>query len=152
MKISSGKTYTGKLHNKNLFIRNDTYLPRRYNCSNFIQMAKRKNDCSLDNFIARFLKKRKYGKTLKLFESKISNGGDVNSKAFDGFENSLKEKIKNEQNNDDSDDCLGFKINFGAFQPTQKVISSFQGLKITIELSIQQQSVFFPTLKNQKSL
>ena len=93
MKISSGKTYTGKLHNKNLFIRNDTYLPRRYNCSNFIQMAKRKNDCSLDNFIARFLGKRKYGKTLKLFKSKVSKGGVVNSKAFDGFENFLKEKI-----------------------------------------------------------
>ena len=129
MKISSGKTYTGKLHNKNLFIRNDTYLPRRYNCSNFIQMAKRKNDCSLDNFIARFLGKRKYGKTLKLFKSKVSKGGVVNSKAFDGFENFLKEKIQNEQKNDDGDDCLGFEINFGAFQPTQKVIISFQASK-----------------------
>ena len=92
-------------------------------------MAKRKNDCSLDNFIARFLEKRKYGKTLKLFEAKVSNDGDVNSKAFDGFENFLKEKIKNEHNNDDRDDCLGFEINFGAFQPTQKVIISFQASK-----------------------
>ena len=100
-------------------------------------MAKRKNDCSLDNFIARFLEKRKYGKTLKLFESKISNGGDVNSKSFAGFENFLKEKIKHEQKNNDDDDSLDFKINFGAFQQTQKVISNFKGLKITIELSIQ---------------
>ena len=83
-------------------------------------MAKRKNECSLDNAIAGILRKRQYRKTLKLFGSNVSNDEDLNSQLSDGFENFLKEKIKHELKNED-ENGLGFEINFGAFQPTQKV-------------------------------
>ena len=86
-------------------------------------MAKRKNECSLDNAIAGFLKKRKYRKTLKLFGSNVSIGGNLDSEVSDGFENFLKEKIKHELKNED-ENGLGFEINFGTFQPTQKVFST----------------------------
>ena len=114
-------------------------------------MAKRKNECSLDNAIAGFLKKRKYRKTLKLFGSNVRNDGDLNSKFSDRFENFLKRKIKYGLKNEDGND-LGFVINFGAFQPTQKVIPNYRGLIITSEFSIQQQSVFIPMRKNRKKL
>lgn len=84
-------------------------------------MAKRKNECSLDNAIAGFLKKRKYRKTLKLFGANVSNDGDLNSQLSDRFEIFLKRKIKNELKSKNVDDGLGFEINFGTFQPTQKV-------------------------------
>ena len=87
-------------------------------------MAKRKNECSLDNAIAGFLRKRKYRKTLKLFGSNVRNDGDLNSKFSDRFENFLKRKIKNELKNKNVDNGLGFEINFGAFQPSQKVFST----------------------------
>ena len=82
-------------------------------------MAKRENECSLDNAIAGFLKKRKYRKTLKLFGSNVSN-----DQLSDRFENFLKRKIKNELKNKNVDNGLGFEINFGAFQPTQKVFQT----------------------------
>ena len=109
-------------------------------------MAKRKNECSLDNAIAGFLRKRKYRKTLKLFGSNVGN-----DQLSDRFENFLKEKIEHELKNED-ENGLGFEINFGAFQPTQKVIPNYRGLIITSEFSIQQQSVFIPMRKNRKKL
>ena len=115
-------------------------------------MAKRKNDRSLDNVFVGFLKRRKYRRTLELFGSEFGNNIAVNSKVFDEFENFLKEKIKHEPKKEYADDDLGFEINFEAFQPTQKVILNFSKFEISIEFSIQQQSVFIPTRKNPRRL
>ena len=80
-------------------------------------MAKRRIDCSLEEYIIDHLKKRKYRKTLKLFEEQNEDSAKTDSELLSKFTKYLKKKeMKNEI------DHLGFEINFGAFQPEAKVI------------------------------
>ena len=81
-------------------------------------MAKRKIDCSLNDFIIAYLKKRKYERSLKLFEDKNGGSEKENPGIYDNFINYVAEKeYKKETEIVD----LGFEINFGAFQPEIKV-------------------------------
>ena len=84
---------------------------RRYKCS----------DDSLSEFVTEYLKKAKYEKSLKLFQSQtdsiIPKPRNSSSNLFLKFrEFLLKKTIKTE-----IDDDLGFEINFGAFQNEPKV-------------------------------
>ena len=81
-------------------------------------MAKRKNDCNLDNVVAGYLKEQKFEKTLKLFDSRNGGNEDVISAMLADFANFLKQRDRKNQNGYDD---LDFEINFGAFQPVQKV-------------------------------
>ena len=82
-------------------------------------MAKRKIDCSLDDIVMEYLKKVKCEKTSKLFETERSGASD-HSKSLKKFIIFIRQKeIKKEYHVEDD---LGFKINFGAFQPEAKVI------------------------------
>ena len=75
-------------------------------------MSKRKNDCTLNEFIIGYLKKAKYEKTLKLITEKDAENGTT--KTYKNFINYLKEReTKTKIENDDD---LGFKINFGEYQ------------------------------------
>ena len=81
-------------------------------------MAKRKIDCSLNDLIIAFLKKRKYKRSLKLFEDKNGGSEKENTGIYDNFINYVAEReYKKETELAD----LGFEINFGAFQPEIKV-------------------------------
>ena len=61
-------------------------------------MAKRKIDCSLDDYINDFLKKRKYEKTSKFFEEKNAGSKKTNSEIYARFKNYLMAKeIKKEK-------------------------------------------------------
>ena len=110
----SEKIYIGKLRNKNLFTKSEEIDVINV----VIQMAKRKNDCDLDDVISAYLKKKKYCRSLKLFDAKNGNKGDASSAVLSKFEKFLKKQNQKSKNLDD----LDFEINFGAFQPTQKVI------------------------------
>ena len=70
-------------------------------------MAKRKNDCNLDNVVAGYLKKQNFEKTLKLFDSRNGGNEDVISAMLADFANFLKQRDRKNQN--------------GAFQPIKKV-------------------------------
>ena len=112
------KIYIGKLRNKNLLTKSE-----KIDVINVvIQMAKRKNDCDLDDVISAYLKKKNYRRSLKLFDAKNGNKGDASSAVLSKFEKFLKKQNQKSKNDDD----LDFEINFGAFQPTQKVILWFQ--------------------------
>ena len=85
-------------------------------------MAKRKIECSLDDIIAKYLKKVKCKKTSKIFGTEFSSESDRNEifKSMGRFMKFLKEnKIKKVNNVEDD---LGFEINFGAFQPEKKLL------------------------------
>ena len=80
-------------------------------------MAKRKADCSLNDIICSYLKKRKCDDSLKLFTNQV--GQKHETKILRKFVGYLKaNKIKKENT---SDDDLGFEINFGAYQLDDKV-------------------------------
>ena len=81
-------------------------------------MAKRKIDCSLDEIVIEYLKKVKCAKTIKLFETGSSCESD-HSKSLKKFIKFVAKSEKEKENRNDDD--LGFEINFGAFQPEQKV-------------------------------
>ena len=81
-------------------------------------MAKRKMDCSLDDFVKEYLKKVKCGKTSKMIGGESSNESD-HSKSLQKFMKFLKENETKKGNSVEDD--LGFEINFGAFQPEPKV-------------------------------
>ena len=81
-------------------------------------MAKRKIDCSLDEIVIEYLKKVKCAKTIKLFETERSVGSD-HSKTLQKLIEFLKRRETEKESRYDDD--LGFEINFGAFQPEQKV-------------------------------
>ena len=72
-----------------------------------------------------YLKKVKCAKTIKLFEtgSSYESGHSKSLKKFIKFV-TKSEKEKENRNDDD----LGFEINFGAFQPVQKVSFESRGL------------------------
>ena len=81
-------------------------------------MAKRKIDCSLDDFVMEYLKKVKCEKSSKMFGAECS-GDDDHSKSLKTFMKFLKENEREKENHVKDD--LGFEINFGAFQPQPKV-------------------------------
>ena len=81
-------------------------------------MAKRKIDCSLNDYIINHLKKRKFEKTLKIFEEKKRVSKKADSEIFARFKSYLITKeIKKENVTDD----LGFEINFGAYKSETRV-------------------------------
>ena len=81
-------------------------------------MAKRKIDSGLDDIVVEYLKKVKCEKSTKMFraERSIESGHSKSLKKFMKF---LKQKEIKKENLVEDD--LGFKINFGAFEPEQKV-------------------------------
>ena len=81
-------------------------------------MAKRKIDCSLNDYIIHHLKKRRHEKTLKFFEESVGSSKKADSEIFARFKSYLMVKeIKKENGTDD----LGFEINFGAYKSETKV-------------------------------
>jgi len=80
-------------------------------------MAERKIDCSLDEIVIEYLKKVKCVKTIKLFETGSSGESD-HSKSLTKFIKFVAKSVREKENHSDD---LGFEINFGAFQPEQKV-------------------------------
>lgn len=84
------------------------------------QMAKRKIDSSLNDFIVEYLKKRKCERTLNLFEK--NNEVQRNQNLYEKFTNYLKKKESKKENENDD---LGFGINFGAYQQQIKVFKKF---------------------------
>ena len=84
----------------------------------YIQMAKRKAEFSLDDFVTDYLKNAKCERTLKLFQDKKTFPKKDNKNTCERFMNYLMKKESEKEN--ESDD-LGFEINFGVFQPETKV-------------------------------
>ena len=82
-------------------------------------MAKRKIDCSLEEIVGEYLKKKKFEKSLKLFEEKVKHKNNDLSKTLKRLFDYLK-KTESEKENMEYED-LGFEINFGAYQPEKKV-------------------------------
>ena len=75
-------------------------------------MKKRKADCSIDEFIVEYLKKKKFAKTLKLFEK--NDPCNVYESFMNYLRNIETEKVTMK-------DELGFEINFEAYQHEVKV-------------------------------
>ena len=91
---------------------------------NIQKMSKRRYECSdddLSEFVNEYLKKSKYEKSQKLFQSQtdsiISKPSSSSSNLFSKFREFLMKKPKKSQIDDD----LGFEINFDAFQSEPKV-------------------------------
>ena len=86
-------------------------------------MAKRKIDCTLDAIVAVYLKKARCDKSLKLLEGKVGNTQNYNMTILSKFVGYLKQKEFDKENLNNED--LGFEINFGAYQPKNKVSSIY---------------------------
>ena len=82
-------------------------------------MAKRKIDCTLDEFVSKYMKKANCDKSLKLFEDKVECKKNVATERLKQFFGYLKEKEVHKKKMIGDD--LGFEINFEAFQPEKKV-------------------------------
>ena len=82
-------------------------------------MAKRKNDCTLDEMVGEYLKNKKCEKSLKLFAEKVERNKNDRMDILEKFVDYLKKKESEKENMEDEE--LGFEINFGAFQPEKKV-------------------------------
>ena len=82
-------------------------------------MAKRKNDCNLNDIIGSYFMKKKCEKSLKLFDENVDQTKNDATKILGKFFRYLKENktVKKDEKEDD----LGFEINFGAYQPDTKV-------------------------------
>ena len=80
-----------------------------------LSMKKRKADCSIDDFIVEYLKKKKCVGTLKLFEKNDP------CNVYESFMNYLR-NIETEKVTVKDD--LGFEINFEAYQHEVKVSHS----------------------------
>ena len=87
-------------------------------------MSKRRYECSdddLSEFVTEYLKKAKYEKSQKLFQSQtdsiIPKSSSLSSNLFSKFRRFLRKRPDKVQVEDD----LGFEINFGAFQSEPKV-------------------------------
>ena len=84
-------------------------------------MTKRKIDCSIGDFIIDYLKKRKYEKTLQLFEEANKSFTGRKLENHDVCRKFIKYLQRQESEKGDENDDLGFAINFGAFQSAMKV-------------------------------
>jgi len=81
-------------------------------------MAKRKITCSLDEVVGEYLKKRKCGKSSKLFEEKVEYHKNDRIEMLEKFSDFLKlSEIKKEIKIED----LGFEIDFGAYKIERNV-------------------------------
>ena len=103
-------------------------------------MAKRKHDCSLNDIVVEHLRTSKCERTLKLFERQ---GNACNNAMYDDFVSYLKQ---NEVKKANTDEDLGFEVNFGAFQPEQKVIfqvifNIYNGISLMLSFQLRN-SVF----------
>jgi len=85
------------------------------------QMAKRKMDCSLDEIVGTYLKKKKCENSLLLFEERVGHRKNYLNKTLQDFIGFLKKKESERENM--KLDNLGFEINFGAYQPATNVSS-----------------------------
>ena len=103
-------------------------------------MSKRKIDCSLDDIVMKYLKKVKCEKTSKMFRTESSSESD-HSKSLKKFIKFLKQKEIKKENRVEDD--LGFEINFGAFQPEQKVSFLAQYFLESSHLFFQETSRFW---------
>ena len=81
-------------------------------------MVKRKSDCCLDEIIGEYFKKKKFEKSLKFLKEKVEQKTDLN-KTLESLCDYLKKNVSEKANTDHED--LGFEINFGAYEPQQKV-------------------------------
>jgi len=95
-------------------------------------MAKRKMDSGLDDIVMEYLKKVKYEKTSKMFETGRSGAISDHSKSLKKFLKFLKQS-DNEKENRDVENDLGFEINFGAFQPVSFKLPKKEEFKPLIE-------------------
>ena len=90
----------------------------------------RKTDCSLDEFVADYLKKQKFSKTLKLFYKERFPVSlykkSRNTKIYGKFFEFLKTKDSEEAAQNDD---LGFEINFG-HRKTETTRKNANGLKV----------------------
>ena len=85
------------------------------------QMAKRKIDSSLNDFIVEYLKKRKCERTLNLFE-KTNEQRKEGTRNQDVCENMFTDYLKRKEFEKQNEiDDFGFEINFGAYQQQIKV-------------------------------
>ena len=82
-------------------------------------MAKRKIYCSLDDIVGEYLKKKKFEKSLKLLEEKDKHKNNDLNKTLKRLFDYLKKTESGKRNIEHED--LGFEINFGAYEPQQKV-------------------------------
>ena len=114
MTLACISSWTSYLFQMNIFYVH-FHCRRRYN--SYIQMGKRKHDCSLDKIVIECLKRAKHERTLKLFQKQ--NRNQCNKAIYSDFVAFLKNSVVKE--NKDDDDDLGFEINFGAFQRETKV-------------------------------
>ena len=82
-------------------------------------MTKRKIDCNLNDIIGSYFMKKKYQKSLKLFNDNVDQTKNDAKEILEKFFCYLNEN-KTVKKNAKEDD-LGFEINFGAYQPDTKV-------------------------------
>ena len=92
-------------------------------------MAKRKIDCSLDEIVGEYLKKRKYEKSCKLYREKVGNTRNDRSKMLEKFFDYLK--IMETEREIKIEEDLDFEIDFGAYQIERKVSLIFGVLSIS---------------------
>ena len=84
-------------------------------------MGKRKIDCTLDEILGEYLKKRKCEKSRKLYEENTGYHENDGIEILEKFMSYLKiMKTKKEVKKDED---LDFEINFGAYQTDEKVSS-----------------------------
>ena len=79
-------------------------------------MVKRKIDCCLDEIIGEYFKKKKFEKSLKFLKENVEQKTDLN-KTLESFCDYLNKNVSEKADHED----LGFEINFGAYEPQQKV-------------------------------
>jgi len=84
-------------------------------------MAKRRKDCSLNDYVLDHLKKKKHEKTLKCFGERTRDSKGDYSQTCERFTNYLMEKEIEKENEIDD---LGFEINFEAYQTDIKLPKS----------------------------
>ena len=78
-------------------------------------MSKRKSDCTLNEFVVEYLKNSGYDKSFKLITEKRRKPEESDGRICEKFTDYLKEKEAKTLYQ--TDDDLGFEINFGAYQP-----------------------------------
>ena len=82
-------------------------------------MSKRKIESSVNDFIADYLKKTRFEKTLNLFDKQNVGSKKKTENIYAKFEQHLREQTIDNEIQQEHD--LGFEINFAAYQPDIKV-------------------------------
>ena len=81
------------------------------------QMSKRKIECNVNDFVAEYLKKAKFKKTLDLFDKQ----NHENKKSSENMNVQFVQYLKAQTMKNKNEDDLGFEVNFGAYQPEAKL-------------------------------